>query len=155
MYETLKRFETKFSHLKKFGLRVNGLAMIDPKKKTHVIQVSKPLIFDNRQLPKRFEGLDVKGKIQGDLPIEFKINRAQVDWHKHEYIWAPERFEKFVERCPKEIKDTLQNPKMNRKEMLSALCFGNFDEHKLKCDQLVREGKLPAYNKAKINKNLK
>lgn len=149
MYETLKRFETKFSHLKKFGLRVNGLAMIDPKKKTHVIQVSKPLIFDNRLLPKRFEGLDVKGKIQGELPQEFVINRDQADWHKREYIWAPERFVKFVERCSDEIKGKLQNPKMNKKEMLAALCFGNFDEHKIKTELLIKEGKIPAYKKSK------
>ena len=150
MYDTLKRFETKFSHLKKFGLRVNGLAMIDPKKKTHVIQISRPLIFDNRLIPKRFEGLDVKSKIQGDLPFEFTINREQVDWHKREYIWAPERFVKFVDRCSAEIKGKLQNPDMNKKEMLAALCFGNFEAHKLKCEQLIKEGKIPAYTKTKL-----
>ena len=149
MYDSLKRFEVKYAHLKKLGLRVNGLAITDPKKKTHVIDVSRPLIFDSRLLPKRFEGLDVKSKIQGDLPIEFKIDREQVDWHKLEYIWSPERFEKFVDRCAEEIKGKLENPKMNRSEMLSAICFGNFEEHKIKCEKLISEGKIPAYRENK------
>ena len=155
MYDSLKRFEIKFAHLKKFGLRVNGLAMTDPKKKTHVIQVSRPLIFDNRLLPKRFEGLDVKSKIQGDLPQEFTINREQADWHKREYIWAPERFVKFVERCPEEIKGKLQNPTMNKKDMLAALCFGNFEEHKQKTEKLIKEGKIPAYKSSNTRQTVK
>ena len=95
LYETLERFEKKFSLLKKKGLRVNGLKMIDPKRKKHVIDVSRPLVFDNRQLPKSFEGLEIKAVISGDLPMEFKIDRTKPDWQKKEYIWAPERFEHF------------------------------------------------------------
>ena len=56
LYDTLDRFEKKFGYLKKKGLRINGLKMIDPKRKKHVIDVSRPLIFDNRLLPKSFEG---------------------------------------------------------------------------------------------------
>ena len=29
--------------------------------------------------------------------------------------------------------------------MLDALCFGNYEEHKIKSMQLIKEGKLPAY----------
>jgi hypothetical protein len=145
MYETLKMFETKFGSLKKKGLRINGLSMTDPKKKTHVINVTKPFIFDNRIMPKRFEGLQVKSQIQGELPIEFQIDRNDPEWSKNFYIWAPERFEKFVDRCSKEISDKLDNPKMTRNEMLDALCFGNFEEHKIKSDQMIKDGKLPAY----------
>ena len=35
---------------------------------------------------------------------------------------------------------------MTKKELLDALCFGNFEEHKLKSNQLIKEGKLPAYS---------
>jgi len=147
IYDILKSFETKFSHLKKKGLRVDGLAITDPKRKTHVIKVTRPLIFDNRELPKVFQGMIVKTNISGDLPKEFSIDRTKEDWHKREYIWAPERFEKFVERCSSEIKTKLDNPKMTKNEMLDALCFGNFKEHKVKCEQLIKEGKLPAYHK--------
>jgi hypothetical protein len=145
LYDTLERFEKKFGYLKKKGLRINGLKMIDPKRKKHVIDVSRPLIFDNRLLPKSFEGLDVKAIIHGDLPTEFTIDRTNPDWAKKEYIWAPERFEHFVDRCSTEIKKQLGNANMSREEMLSALCFGDFDAHKKKTEQAVLEGKLPTY----------
>ena len=122
LYDTLERFEKKFGHLKKKGLRINGLKMVDPKRKKHVIDVSRPLVFDNRLLPKTFEGLD-------------------------DYIWAPERFEHFVDRCSLEIKKQLGNPAMSRDEVLSALCFGDYEAHKVKTQQMITEGKLPAYGK--------
>lgn len=148
MFEILKSFETKYGYLKKKGLTIEGLAMIDVKKKKHVIKISRPLVFDNRLLPKRFEGLDVKTniKLSTEMPKEFNVDRTQPDWHKKQYIWAPERFVKYVERCEKEIKAQLNNPQMTKPEILDALCFGNFEEHKLKSLQLVKEGKLPAYH---------
>ena len=145
LYDTLDRFEKKFGHLKKKGLRINGLKMIDPKRKKHVIDVSRPLVFDNRILPKSFEGLEVKIIIHGDLPAEFKVDRTVPDWQKKEYIWAPERFEHFVDRCAPEIKKQLGNVNMSREDMLSALCFGDYQAHKDKTEQLVLEGKLPVY----------
>lgn len=148
MFEILKSFETKYGYLKKKGLTIEGLAMVDVKKKKHVIKISRPLIFDNRLLPKRFEGLDVKTniKLTTEMPKEFNVDRTQPDWHKRQYIWAPERFVKYVERCEKEIKVQLNSPQMTKLEILDALCFGNFEEHKLKSLQLIKEGKLPAYH---------
>lgn len=148
MFEILKSFESKYGHLKKKGLVIEGLAMVDPKKKKHVIRISRPLLFDNRQLPKKFEGLEIKTTIKLDeqLPSEFKVDRSKPDWHKKEYIWAPERFEKYVNRCAEEITKNLGSQKMSKKEILDALCFGDFKEHKKKVDQLIKEGKLPAYN---------
>lgn len=78
MFEILKHFESKYGTLKKKGLRIEGLRMIDPKRKKHVIMVSKPFMFDNRQLPKTYEGLDIKSKIEGDLPKEFAIKKDAV-----------------------------------------------------------------------------
>lgn len=122
------------------GLRINGLILVDIKRKAHAIDVSRPLVFDSRLLPKKFEGLAVKSKIYGELPAEFNVNRE-----KKEFIWAPERFEKFVDRCGTEIKKQLNNPAMERSEMLSAICFGDFEEHKSKIQKWVKEGKIPAY----------
>ena len=148
MFEILKSFETKYGHLRKKGLTIEGLSLIDVKKKKHVIKISRPLVFDNRQLPKRFEGLDIKTniKLTTEMPKEFTVDRSQPDWHKREYIWAPERFVKYVNRCEKEIKVQLNSPLMTKTEMLDALCFGNFEEHKEKSMQLIKEGKLPAYH---------
>jgi len=142
MFEILKSFESKFNGLKKKGLRIEGLSMIDPKRKKHVIMISKPFLFDNRQLPKSYEGLDIKSKIEGGLPEEFKFDKEAV---KKEYLWAPVKFEKYVDRCEEEIRKQFGNPNMTKKEMLDALAFGNFEEHKQKSLQLIKEGKLQAY----------
>ena len=148
MFEILKSFETKFGHLKKKGLTIEGLSLIDVKKKKHVIKISRPLVFDNRLLPRKFEGLDIKTNIKIDIamPKEFAVDRSQPDWHKKQYIWAPERFVKYVNRCEKELKEQLNSPDMTKKELLDALCFGDFEGHKLKSNLLIKEGKLPAYS---------
>lgn len=141
MFDVLDRFKRKFSELHQKGLRVEGLAEIDSVRKYKVINVSKPFIFDNRLLPKKFEGIVVKKRISGDLPEEFKEN-------KEKFIWSPDRYEKFVDRCASLIKDQLGNPEMTRDEMLDAVCFGDFNGHKVKCDQWVKEGKIPPYGSA-------
>jgi hypothetical protein len=142
MFEILKQFESKYGMLKKKGLRIEGLSMIDPKRKKHVILVSKPFMFDNRQLPKTYEGLDIKAKIEGTLPKEFSFNKDAV---RKEYVWAPNRFEKFVDRCSDEIKKQFNNPNMSRQDMLDALAFGNFEEHKKKSLQMMKDGKIPPF----------
>jgi hypothetical protein len=139
MFEILNHFQTKFKPLTKEGLRIQGLSMIDPKRKKHVIMISKPFVFDNRKLPKVYDGLEIKSKIEGDLPAEFKVDA------KLEYIWAPQRFEQFVDRCGDEIRKKFKKPAMTRSEMLDALAFGNFDDHKRKCTQLLNEGKIPPF----------
>ena len=92
--------------------------------------------------------MDVRSKISGILPEEFIINKDREDWQEREFVWAPERFEKYVDRCAKEIKEQLKNPDMTREDMLSALCFGNFEMHKEKIMKLISEGKLPAYSQS-------
>ncbi|MFN6039030.1 MAG: hypothetical protein ACK452_11230 [Bacteroidota bacterium] len=140
MFQILKNFEEKYGSLKKKGLRIEGLNMIDPIRKKHVILISKPFLFDNRALPKIYEGLEIKSKIEGELPEEFKPNTA-----KKEYTWAPLKFEKYVDRCSSEIRKKFNNPAMSRNEMLDALAFGNFEEHKKKSIQLMKEGKVPPF----------
>jgi hypothetical protein len=147
MYDILKKFEEKYASLKKKGMHVEGLLLIDPKRKKHVISISKPFLFDSRKLPKRFEGLEIKSRIQGELPVEFTVNREIPDWHKREFIWAPERFENYVDRCFDEVRKKLEEPEMTREHMLDALCFGNFEEHRAKCELMVKEGKIPAFAK--------
>jgi hypothetical protein len=140
MFQTLKHFEEKYGSLKKKGLRIEGLNLVDVKRKKHVIVISKPFVFDNRSLPKVYEGLEVKSKIEGALPDEFKITPESKD-----YVWAPYRFENFVDRCSVEIKKKFNNPLMTREEMLDALAFGNFEEHKKKVQLLVEEGKIAPF----------
>lgn len=145
MYQTLDNFKERYKHLQKKGLRILGIKLIDPEKKTHVIEISRPLIFDSRIIPDRYEGLRIKRRIHGPLPEEFQVDRDAVDFHKREYIWAPERFEKYVDRCSDKIRKQLGDPDLTREDMLDAICFGNFRKHKQKVQNLIREGKLPPY----------
>ncbi len=146
MYRTLEHFKERFKHLEKKGLRIIGIKLIDPTKKTHVIEISRPIIFDSRAIPDRYEGLKIKRRIHGSLPEEFQIDRDSVDWHKREYVWAPERFQKYVDRETDQIRKVLGDPEMSKEDMLNAICFGDFQAHKEKVDKLIAEGKLPAFN---------
>lgn len=145
MYQTLEHFKERYKHLEKKGLRILGIKLVDPEKKTHVIEISRPLIFDSRIIPDRYEGLRIKRRIHGPLPEEFQIDRDSVDWHKREYVWAPERFEKYVDRKGDYIRKQLGDPELTREDLLDCLCFGNFKAHKEKVDALIDEGKLPAF----------
>lgn len=149
MYRTLDNFKVRYKHLEKKGLRILGLKLIDPVKKSHVLEVSRPLIFDSRVIPDRYEGLRIKRRIHGELPEEFQIDRTVEDWQKKEYVWAPERFEKYVDRCHDEIQKKLGIEDMSREDMLDALCFGNFKAHQEKVLKLIEEGTVPVYTEKK------
>ncbi|MBL4656219.1 MAG: hypothetical protein JKY33_10405 [Bacteroidia bacterium] len=144
MIDLLKRFEKKYGRLKKKGLIIDELTGIKSGKMFTVINVSRPFMFDNRLIPAKFEGVEIKRKIYGTLPSEFKINKK--DSEQNGYIWAAERFEQYVDNHAEEIKIQLDNPDMSREEMLDALCFGNFEKHQQKCARWVEEGKIPAFN---------
>ena len=148
MYRTLANFKERYKHLEKKGLRILGLKLVDPAKKSHVLEISRPLIFDSRVIPDRYEGLRIKRRIHGALPPEFQIDREAVDWHKKEYVWAPERFEKYVARCADEIRTQLGNEELTDDELLDALCFGNFKAHKEKVEAMIAAGDIPAYQES-------
>jgi hypothetical protein len=146
MLDILARFKEKYKHLEKKGLIIEGMVVIDHAKRQTALEVSRPFLFDNRALPKKFDGLTIKKKIHGEMPEEFKIDRTQPDWHKREYIWAPERFECYVDRCFAEIAVKLGVEQPTREDLLDALCFGDFEEHCLKTEALIRQGKVPAFH---------
>jgi hypothetical protein len=150
MLQILQRFKTKYQHLEKKGLIIEGMVVVDHARRQNAISVSKPFIFDNRSIPKKFEGLQVKKRIVGEMPKEFQIDRTQPDWHKRDYIWAPERFEMFVDRCLPEITQQLSLPDMTKEEALDAICFGSFEEHARNVKRLIREGKVPAFSKSSM-----
>lgn len=136
MLDVLERFGKKYAHLKAKGLRVDGLAEIDSVRKYKVIKVSKPFIFDNREIPDKFEGIKLQKRISGELPDEFRSNEET-------FIWSPDKYEKFVDRCADQIKASLGEEEMTRAEMLDAVCGGNFDAHVTKVTQWAKEGKIP------------
>lgn len=148
MLQILTRFKDKYKPLLKKGLIIEGMVVVDHARRKNAISVSKPFIFDNRNIPTSFDGIQVKKRIVGEMPKEFQIDRTEPDWHKKEYIWAPERFELFVDRAFSEIKEKLGEADLTKEEALDAICFGNFEEHSRKVKMLVRQGKVPAYNSA-------
>ncbi|MBI3143449.1 MAG: hypothetical protein HYZ16_11545 [Bacteroidetes bacterium] len=139
MQDILDRFEKKYAHLKKKGLRIEGLAEIDSIRKYKVIKVSKPFIFDNRLIPDKFEGVKLQKRISGDLPNEFKTDQER-------FIWSPDRYERFVDRCGDEIRKKLGLDTMSREEMLDAMCGGNYQAHVEKVTQWAKEGRIPPLN---------
>ena len=68
MLQILDRFQSKYKHLTKKGLIIEGMVVVDHARRQNAISVSKPFLFDNRQIPKKFEGLSVKKRIVGEMP---------------------------------------------------------------------------------------
>lgn len=101
-----------------FGLGVNHGGI-------WAIATSAPLIFDRRGLPSYYLGVHVKWNIASPLPTEFQNG----------YAWAPEHYERFVNRCAQEIRETLAKPDMTREEMLHALIGHPFEEHVPRCQR--------------------
>lgn len=146
MDNIISRFKVKYHNLFEFGLNVYpDLLVIEGDK---FIAGDHPFIFDRRWLPKSFEDCYLRfGVNTKDLPPEFQLNYDDPLWYKHQYLWAPERFELFVDRCAKEIRTKLQNSEeMSRNEMLDALCFGDFEAHKARTEIAREKGELPDWS---------
>jgi hypothetical protein len=140
--QILLEFKKQYQHLYKYGLKINGIGSLSLD--YNVISISTPFIFDHTILPKNFMGLDIRdGTPENEMPIEFQnINRET------EYIWAYQRFEEYVDKHADLIRKTLNSPNLTRTEMLNALCFGNFENHKQRCIQWELEGKIPKWTKS-------
>jgi hypothetical protein len=141
--KVLAKFKEEYRHIPKLkigdwiGIYHGG---------TWAIHVEYPFIFDKRKIPSSYLGIDIRGGTQTvDMPKEF-----QVKDNKKEYVWAPERYEEFVDRCADEIRKELGEPNMSRYEMLSALCGRDFKEHSAQCKEWEKKGLIPSYTKTNI-----
>ena len=141
-YDTvISEFSKQYSHLKKYGLKIHGISNLIGEH--NVISISTPFIFDRTKLPDSFMGFDLRdGTPESEMPVEFQSIDSNTG-----YIWAYQRFEDYVDHNAKLIRETLDNPNMTRKEMLDALCFGDFDQHKQMCEKWEIEGKIPKWTK--------
>lgn len=128
-----ENFQRDFGHLQ--GLRIDG---VGDRFGEIVIGVEYPFIFDRRQTPEFYQGIRVHGGIPiTALPGEFLTPG---------YVWAYQRYEKFVDRCEDEIRRKLANPTMTKEEMLDALCFGgDFRKWVDICKKWEAEGVIPKY----------
>lgn len=124
MYDVYKRFEERYGYLKKLGVTFEGVQMIDPIKRKQAIVLTRPFLFDCRLLPKRYEGVDIKVRIHGSLPEEFKCTGP------NDYVFAPEKFEKYVAKNLSFLRTYFEKPEMTKEDLLDALAFGDFEKHK-------------------------
>lgn len=137
--EILIAFERQYGHLTKYGLTIVGIA--DKGSGRPVISITTPFIFDHRRIPRSFRGMTVSGGFQeSDLPKEFHV----LD-RRRGYIWAYQRFEKFVDDNQELIRITLKDPEMTRSEILDAICYGDFEKHKEQCIHWEAVGKIPKW----------
>jgi hypothetical protein len=104
------------------------------------IAYEHPFIFDKRSIPEKYLGIGLKAIISEDLPYEFQIK------DKKEYVWSPERYEKFVDRCAEEILEKLGGRNMSRYEMLCALCGRDYNKYVEQCKEWVRQGLIPTFH---------
>jgi hypothetical protein len=154
--ELITEFEKDFSHLKRFGMRIDGTGHrwspeleedlpfindwdeVDPEAVT--ITVFHPFIFDSRQLPEKYKGVEIrKGHYSNDgmvpiahpmyFPLEFDYCG---DMHE---LWDPQRYFTFVDRCENDIREILENPGLTKKEMLDLLTGGDFQKHIEQCEE--------------------
>ncbi len=124
------------------SLDINGL-FAQPSG-TWAIEVEHPFIFDRHKykIPGMFLGVEIKEKItDSTLPDEFLVED-----HNTEYIWAPERFNAYVDRCEDKIRQELGNPDLSHDDILDILCpTGDFLNWMAQCRQWEKEGIIPRY----------
>ena len=75
-----------------------------------------------------------------DVPYEF-----QTGADRSAYMWAPPRYEAYVDREADEIRARLGDPDMTREEMLHALIGIPFDEFVALTEEGIRKGFIKDY----------
>ncbi len=133
MYDIYKRFEERYGYLKKMGVKFEGVQMIDSIKRKQVIVLTRPFLLDCRLLPKKYDGIEIKVRIQGGLPEEFKVIGS------NDHVFAPEKFEKYVDAHLEELRNYFEKPEITKAELLDMLAFGNFEEHKKNFQNMLKE----------------
>jgi hypothetical protein len=82
------------------------------------ITISHQFVFDNRLVPKEFNGIKVQNQIVGSFPLEFPEPNEEI---LIEEYYATERYVLFIDRSLPLIRKTLMNEKMTKEEALIAL----------------------------------
>ena len=87
--------------------------------------VTHPFVFDKRSVPSSFLGLAVRTSLSSQLPDDFEVFSS--------YIWAPENYANYVDNHLDEIRSALDEPDMDRAEILHALIGMPFDDWVNQC----------------------
>lgn len=129
-----------------------GISPNDPCPDSGRLPVVVPIVFDHRNAPQTYQGLELQYAVSIDLLYEQSLEVESVpkefadgmtDSLHWDDLFGPERIKAFVKRCPNFIRKRLSQPEMTQSEMLDALAFGDFKAHTELCNQLRkdREGK--------------
>lgn len=122
-------FKKDFGHLTK--VKFNGAGSLY---KEIVVSITRPFIFDGRQLPRYYMGL----RIDTEIPINEipKALRKKEGWSDTRLY---KKYEKYVDRDIDKIRLEMDNPNMTREEVLDALCPGNdFKDWVSRCKEEAR-----------------
>jgi hypothetical protein len=92
------------------------------------ISILNPFIFDGRNIPDKFMGVNVfRSVISDTVPLE--IEERVFDPAGFETSWTPEQFKNYVIDNALLIRKTLMQPDMSFEDMLDAICFGSYDKY--------------------------
>jgi hypothetical protein len=128
------RFQAAYGQIK--GVTIDGPGIYHCGE--WIIYLTHPFIFDRRTLPEYYLGIRILSGRALPLPPEFEGQRLP-----RAYVWAPNNFERFVDRCGGEVRSQLRRPAMTREEMLDALLGHSFEEFRRRYHDAVRKGILP------------
>lgn len=152
----IEEFEEYYKHLIDLGLEVFGLfgqrevskgeslviglsQEITTGKFDHQtahISVMIPFVFDYRILPKTFNGIEVRCAVKCDtIPYCFSYLEEE-EGVPYDVYYAPDKFLDYVDNNIDEIRLKLKRPDISKEEALDAICFGNFDKHVEKCEEI-------------------
>lgn len=100
------------------------------------ITIKHPFIFDNRLIPKSFNGIEVRNVTVGSYPKEFPSENC--GGMTYEEMYAPENYEDFVDKNLNLINKKLKKSNLTKADILDALT-GNFSKHKQYCKKSRNE----------------
>lgn len=101
------------------------------------ITVTHNFIFENRLIPKEFQGIEVRNvTLCISFPAEFPD--PETDSQPIEVYYAPERYIAFVKRKLTAIRKKLKRPDLSEEEALDALT-GGWQEHLDWCNTLAKK----------------
>ncbi len=99
-----------------------------------IITVKHELIFDNRLVPKSFEGIEIENVTIGKFPKEFPDANTSMPWFK---IFSPDNYRRFVSNNIDVFRDKLNNRNLSIEEALDAITEG-FRNYEKKCIEARR-----------------
>jgi hypothetical protein len=106
-----------------------------------MVELDRAFIVDLRNIPSAHLSVGVHSAVAiADVPPEF-----QTGGDRSAYMWAPPRYEAYVDRDADEIRARLGDSDMTREEMLHALIGVPFDEFVAFTEDGIRNGFIKDY----------